>query len=388
MKGTKRRGPGPSHVLMAPDHAGNVVGIDPHKRTLTATIIDPRGGIVASEHFRVSGEGHRELEAWARQFGQIARWGIEGSASWGRHTAVFLLGRGCDVRDVCANRTPRSDRARQRGKSDTLDSERIAREVLAHPLLPKAFKRAGQEQGPDEPHQLLALWHNRRRSILTSRQHLVGEAEQVLCDLPLELREQLPDSTAVRPRLAALARRNRRRRYDAPTRLRLALLDGYRAQIGALDREEKDVVAQLRELVRASGSTLAELCGLDTRSVAELLVEIGDPRRFTEGGFARFNASAPLAASTAEGPGEPVRHRYNPGGNRRINAILHRMAVTQVRCEPRAQRIYAEARARGHTKKEARRILKRHLSDVIYRRMIRDLTARDRAADAQPLLAA
>ncbi len=128
MKGTKRRGPGPSHVLMTPDHAGNVVGIDPHKRTLTATIIDLRGGIVASEYFRVSGGGHRELEAWARQFGQIARWGIEGSASWGRHTAVFLLGRGCDVRDVCANRTPRSDRARQRGKSDTLDSERIARE--------------------------------------------------------------------------------------------------------------------------------------------------------------------------------------------------------------------------------------------------------------------
>jgi hypothetical protein len=84
--------------------------------------------------------------------------------------------------------------------------------------------------------------------------------------------------------------------------------------------------------VRESGSTLGELCGLSTRSVAELLVEVGDPRRFTEGGFARFNGSAPLPASTAEGPGEPVRHRYNPGGNRRINAILHRMAVTQLRC--------------------------------------------------------
>lgn len=108
-------------------------------------------------------------------------------------------------------------------------------------------------------------------------------------------------------------------------------------------------------------------------SVGELLVEVGDPRRFTEGGFARFNGTAPLAASTAEGPGEPVRHRYNPGGNRRVNAILYRMALTQLRCEPRAQALYANARAHGHTKKEARRILKRHLSDVIYRRMTRDL---------------
>ena len=347
MARTKKRGPGPSHVLITPDHAGNVVGVDPHKQTLTATVIDPRGGILAGEHFRVSGDGHRALEAWARQFGPIARWGVEGASSWGRHTAMFLTGRGYDVRDVCANRTSRSDRARQRGKSDTLDSERIARETLAHSLLPRAFKRAGSDSGPDERHQLLALWHNRRRSILTSRQHLVGEAEHLLCELPLQMREELPSSKAVRPRLAALAGRNRRRRYDAPTTVRLRMLDVYRAQIAALDREEKEVVAQLRELVRSSDSTLAELCGLDTRSVAELLVEVGDPRRFTEGGFARFNASAPLPASTAEGPGEPVRHRYNPGGNRRVNAILHRMAVTQLRCEPRAQAIYANARARA-----------------------------------------
>ncbi len=290
MRRAKRRGPGPSHLLMTPDHAGNVVGVDPHKRTLTAAVADARGGILASAHFRVSGEGHRELEAWARQFGQIARWGIEGSASWGRHTAVFLIGRGHDVRDVCANRTPRSDRARQRGRSDTLDSERIAREVLAHPLLPKAFKRAGREQGPDEQHQLLALWHNRRRSILTSRQHLLGEAESLLCELPLELREQLPDTKALKPRLAALARRNRRRRYDAPTKLRLQLLDAYRAQIKALDLEEKQVLAQLDARVRENGSTLDQLCGLSTRSVAELLVEVATP-----GASPRAGSHAPTA---------------------------------------------------------------------------------------------
>jgi transposase len=385
MERVKKRGPGPSSLLVTPDRAGNVVGIDPHKRTLSATVLDARAGVLGSAHFRVSGEGHRQLEAWARQFGQIARWGVEGSASWGRHTAMFLSGRGHDVRDVCANRTPRADRARQRGESDPLDSERIARETLAHPLLPKAFKRAGADSGPDELHQLLALWNNRRRSILTGRQHLVNEAEYLLCELPLELREQLPDTKTVRPRLAALARRNRRRRYDAPTRLRLQLLDDYRAQIKALDSQERQAVTQLQALVDNSGSTLGELCGLSTRSVAELLVEVGDPRRFTEGGFARFNGSAPLPASTAEGPGEPIRHRYNPGGNRRINAILYRMAITQLRCEPRAQRIYANARAGGHSKKEARRILKRHLSDVIYRRMMRDLETQ--LAD-QSLLAA
>ena len=142
-----RPGPGPSSTLITPDRAGNVIGVDPHKRTLTATIVDSRAGIVASEHFRVSGDGHRALETWARQFGPIVRWGIEGASAFGRHTAMFLSARGYDVRDVCPNRTAHNDRARQRGKSDTLDSERIARETLAHPLLPRAFKRTGQDTG-------------------------------------------------------------------------------------------------------------------------------------------------------------------------------------------------------------------------------------------------
>ena len=49
MKRANRRGPGPSHLLMTPDDAGNVVGVDPHKRTLTATVADARGGILASQ---------------------------------------------------------------------------------------------------------------------------------------------------------------------------------------------------------------------------------------------------------------------------------------------------------------------------------------------------
>src|SRR6516225_1633780 len=89
MRRAKKRGPGPSHLRMTPDHAGNVVGIDPHKRTLTATVADARGGILGSEHFRVSGEGHRELEAWARQFGPIARWGVENAAGWGRQNLLI-----------------------------------------------------------------------------------------------------------------------------------------------------------------------------------------------------------------------------------------------------------------------------------------------------------
>ena len=50
--------------------------------------------------------------------------------------------------------------------------------------------------------------------------------------------------------------------------------------------------------------------------------------------------------------------------------------MIQLRCEPRARQLYDQALTNGHTRREAMdstRILKRHLSNVIYRTMLRDL---------------
>jgi transposase len=354
----------------------NDVGIDPHKKTLTASVLDGRGGMVATASFKVSGVGHRALLEWATGFGRVRRWGIENASGLGRHTAIFLIERGCDVRDVCPTRTAEQSRRRRQGKTDALDALRIAREVQADPGLPVAFKRAPGDAGPDETHELLGLWHNQRRSLLKSRQHLLNEAEALLNELPEEIRADLPDDRSIRPRLKALSGRDRTVTWDPATALRLRLLDEHAAAIGELDAREREASRELAHLVHRAGSTLHELCGIADRSDAELLVETGDPRRFAgEGGFARFNGTAPLPASSAEGDDEPKRHMLNRGGNRRINAVLHRMAVTQLRCEPRARQIYDDARRNGHTKKEAMRILKRQLSNIVYRRMLRDLNA-------------
>jgi transposase len=355
---------------------GNIFGADPHKRTLTATVLDERGGVLDTKVFKVSGEGHRAMEAWSLSFGPVVRRGIEGASGIGRHTAIYLARQGHDVRDVCPNRTNERSRGRRQGKSDALDSVRIARKTQADPNIPVAFKRAGADRGPHEQSELMALWHKVRRSIVKTRQHLLIEAEAMLMDLPEAVRAGLPDTKDVQERLDELDQPDCSARFDTVTELRLRLLDETIVALAALEAKEKEATAALAELVEASGSTLDQLCGLSTRSVAELLVEVGDPRRMTEGGFARFNGTAPLPASSAEGEGEPVRHRLNRGGNRRVNSVLHLMAVTQLRCEPRARQLYDQARNRGHTKKEAMRILKRQLSNLVYRRMIADIGAK------------
>ena len=130
----------------------NDVGVDPHKKTLTATVLDGRGGTVATASFKVSGVGHRALVEWATGFGPVRRWGIEGASGLGRHTAIFLIERGYDVRDVCPTRTAEQSRKRRQGKTDALDSLRIA--VRPRPTRTCRERSSGRPATPARMRQL------------------------------------------------------------------------------------------------------------------------------------------------------------------------------------------------------------------------------------------
>ena len=59
-------------------------------------------------------------------------------------------------------------------------------------------------------------------------------------------------------------------------------------------------------------------------------------------------------------------------GNRRINRVLHIMAIVQLRHDTPGRAYYRRRVAEGKTPMEALRALKRHLSDVVYKQMLRD----------------
>ena len=70
-----------------------------------------------------------------------------------------------------------------------------------------------------------------------------------------------------------------------------------------------------------------------------------------------------------------MRHRLNPRGNRQLNHALHMAAVTQIsRTTPGRTYYLAKIEAEGRHK-EARRALKRKISDAVYRRYARRPTA-------------
>jgi transposase len=290
-----------------------VIGVDPHKYVLTAVALDGRGGVLGRWSGGASGQGFRALRAlraWGTERAPGAVWAIEGSNRLGRRLAVLLAADGIDVRDVCPTRT--ADRRRRRpgqGKSDAVDAEAIARELLAHPELPRAFTAAAG--GPPDPlREELTLLVRARRQLVDRHRQVLNEAEPLLGELPAALTERLPAGKPVHPRLAAAARR--RRTGEPLTDLRLSLLRAQAREERALAAAGAALERRIGAVVRRLETSLPGLCGLGPLGAAELLAEVGDPRRFPSAdAFAAYTGTAPIPASSAEARGHPVHHRLS-----------------------------------------------------------------------------
>jgi transposase len=125
-----------------------------------------------------------------------------------------------------------------------------------------------------------------------------------------------------------------------------------------------DLQRQIAARAQAGFSPLTQLKGVSRLTAGALAGILGPGRRFTsEAHLAAYAGVAPLEASSAG----CVHHRLNRGGNRRLNAILYRIALTQLRCWPPAQAYVARRLSEGKTKREAIRALKRYLIRAIWR---------------------
>jgi transposase len=103
--------------------------------------------------------------------------------------------------------------------------------------------------------------------------------------------------------------------------------------------------------------------GFGPLTAAKLVGEIAGARRFSsDAKLARSAGLAPIPVSS----GKTNRHRLDRGGNRQINAAIHRVAVTRARCHPETQIYLARKTAEGKTHREAIRCLKRHLAHRVW----------------------
>jgi transposase len=351
-----------------------VIGVDPHKHVFSAVALDGRGGVIERWQGSTNRQGVKALQRWGVGCAPGATWAIEGANSLGRNLALALIATGVDVRDVCPTRT--AERRRKlpaRGKSDTVDAEAIARELLAHPDLPRAFKTTSTSV-PDPDRDALAVLARARRQVVDRHRRLLNEADSLLGELPAQLIERLPGGSKVEPRLSMAARL--RATGDRATDLRLRLLRVWAREERTLSRERDSLEREIASLLKDIETSLPHLFGLGPLGAADLLIEVGDPRRFRSAdAFGSYTGTAPIPASSAELDGRPVHHRLSRHGNRRINSVIHIMAVTRLRTHAETQAFIARTTATGKTQRDALRIVKRRLARKIWLTMMRDFAS-------------
>jgi transposase len=266
-----------------------VIGMDPHKRSVTVEVIAADETVLGVGRFGTERAGYRAMLACARQWPNRV-WAIEGCQGIGRHVALRLLRDGEQVVDV----PPKlSARARvfttgQGRKTDATD---------AHSVAVVGTRMAGlRPVVDDEQFAVLRVLADRRRALGEDHTRMISRLHQLLLELiPGGAKKDL--SAAQAKTLLATVRPR-----DAAGKARRRVAAELISDPEPVYRRKKAANKELAELVKATGTALMDLHGIGPSGAARLLVEVGDITRSRTGHTSRPgpapHPSTPPAATT------------------------------------------------------------------------------------------
>ena len=328
------------------------LGADCHKKTHTLVAVNEIGRQVGTCTVEATPEGHQKALRWAARWKRRS-WALEDCRHVSRRLEQDLLRAAETVVRVPPKLMAQQRRsARELGKSDPIDALAVARAAQREPNLPQAqLEGAGREL----------------RLLVDRRDDLVAERTREINRLRWHLHELNP-TWLVPPRALRVAAQRRAlvERLASEPGLLAELARKLLARIEELYTEIQALEQRLASMVEAHAPALTELAGCGVLTAAKLVAEVGEASRFrSPAAFAMANGTAPIPVWS----GNPGRVRLNRGGNRQVNAALHRIAITQIRLGGAGGAYYAKKIAEGHSPTQARRSLRRHLSNEIYRRL-------------------
>jgi transposase len=348
-----------------------VAGVDTHSQTHHVAVLDAAtGALLGDRQFPATQSGYRAILTFVLTFGPLARFGVEGTNSYGAGLARHLRGAGREVREVIRpNRATR----RLRGKSDPLDAVTAAQVALGSYDLPAPKS----SDGPVESIRVLSL---ARDSAVKARANVLRQIAMILMSAPAHQREKL-QALGDKALLDTLRRSRPASPLSGVEQATATSLRHLARRHEHLTAEIDEVTDQLRELVEHTAPALLAAKGVGVVTAAQLLVTAGDnPDRIRgKAAFAMITGTAPIPASS----GKTSRHRLNRGGDRRANNAIHTIALVRMSMDPRTKAYVAKKRAEGKATMEVIRCLKRHISNEIHR-LLTDPPAVPDNADLRP----
>lgn len=332
------------------------IGVDAHKQQHTAVAVDDAGREVGKCQVANSPNGWERLRNWALELGEERQWGVEGASNYGRGLAQYLVAAEETVYEVNPRLTAqRRRRSPRMDKNDRQDALAVAKKVR------EEFEELPLVVAEDETVEL-DLLITERESALAKVTRLRNQVHSLLTQIDPEYRTHLPkltskagvsaletyesprDGTIYQQRAAGVCR--------LAQRLRLAL------------EQAEEIAREIKALTKERFSPLMKLCGINSITAGALAGILGPNLRFNnDAGLAAYAGVAPIEASSAG----RVRYRLNRGGNRRLNAILYGIILTQAKWLPETKAYLERRVSEGKSKREAIRALKRYLIRAIWK---------------------
>jgi transposase len=334
-----------------------IIGIDPHKGSHTAVVIDRDEQVVGEVSVCANRRQRDRLLRWAAPF-TPRLWVVEGASGHGALLAQQLLASGETVVDVPAALSARA-RLLDSGRNDKTDVHDARSAVIV------ALRNRNLRAVTLEDHrQILRLLARRHHQLVAARTRAICRLHAVLCEIiegglsknlsakraSVELRKlQPPDAIGIERK-----------------RIATELLD----EVRRIDHALVELHGRIGDAVKAAHTAVTDVFGVGPIVACYLIGYSGDVDRFPSAGhYARYNATAPIEASS----GPKVRHRLNPNGNRHLNHAIHIAALGQISHDTAGRVYYLAKQAEGKSRKEAMRCLKRRISDAVFRELRADI---------------
>lgn len=329
------------------------VGVDAHKKVIVAVAVDASGHVASRFDAGNSLRHWQRFSRWLGHLDEVASVGIEGAYSYGRGLAQWLVGSGLTVYDINPRWTAAYRRtARRQHKSDPLDAQAVALVVLRDQRdLPQVLA--------DDISSALQLLVAERDSALAESVRLRNQLHVHFFQLGLEA-GTIHSAAALRKLIAQLPQPR-----SPLDEVRAAIIARLAERCFLVLAEVERYAAEIEALAKEHFAPLTRIHGVGLLTAGVIASQLGPGSRFlSEAQVAAYAGVAPLEASSAG----HTRHRLNRSANRKLNAAIYFIALSQLRSPASPGRAYIDKRrAQGKTLREALRALKRFIVRAIFR---------------------
>ena len=379
------------------------VGVDTHKYSHTAAVLDGYFEVVATISFDNSTEGFNHLFDKLNKL--VSRrdlvFGLEDSQGLGSFLACYLISKGhlaLEINPVYTDRSRR--RTVSREKSDKRDAIVIAKTLIReranlHPVRIErnsialremvGYRQTLVNESTRIKNRLHVALFNQYKGVLGQFGSPFGKCALAFFARypdPFLLKKVDPDTLSVFLKTHSKGRFGDKKARailssidnsiaDSLTGTRAHIIESHTKRLVQIDKELKKIQEVLEELVEASSyGCLTSIPGIDTVTASKIISGVMDIARFSSSSkIARFCGIAPAEKSS----GRKEKYEKSKYGNKSLYSTIYFMALAHISRtrdgrdkNPVSRAYYLKKISEGKTKKEALTCLARRLVDLIY----------------------